>query len=64
MEERISSVQKENTNLQGQMEATEKRLKALETKPAANVLIPQTTYSAALNSGLPPRPATNINPLK
>jgi septal ring factor EnvC (AmiA/AmiB activator) len=40
MEERISSVQKENTNLQGKMEAMAKRLKALETKPAANVSTP------------------------
>jgi septal ring factor EnvC (AmiA/AmiB activator) len=53
MEERISSVQKGNTNLQGQMEAMAKRLKALETKPAANVPTLRTTYSAALNSGLP-----------
>jgi septal ring factor EnvC (AmiA/AmiB activator) len=45
MKERITSVQKENTNLQGQLEAVVKRLKALETKPAANVLTPRTTYS-------------------
>jgi septal ring factor EnvC (AmiA/AmiB activator) len=63
IEERISSVQTENTNLQGQMEAMAKRLRALETKPATSVQNPRTIYSAALKSGLPPHPATNTKPL-
>jgi septal ring factor EnvC (AmiA/AmiB activator) len=44
MEERISSVQKVNTDLQRQLEAMAKRLRVFETKSTENVPSPRTTY--------------------
>jgi hypothetical protein len=60
MEERMNAVHAENANLLEILDDMQEKIKALENKPATNIPAPRTTtYASVVNSGLPPRPATN-----